>query len=134
MRKIVTNYEFPPIPDRRFDWCAYYDGDEESGRIGRGATEAEAIRDFVANYLDDSDASLIAAAPDLLEAANAQDDLMRAPGDPTENIQRVIRMRRAAIAKAEGRAGSTADAYANAAMPLVRQDLIDNRTWSDGKE
>ena len=24
--KIVTEYVFPPIPIRRFDWLAYYDG------------------------------------------------------------------------------------------------------------
>jgi hypothetical protein len=44
------------------------------------------------------------AAPDLLAAALAQEALMSTPGDPTENIQRVIKMRRAALAKAtEGR-------------------------------
>jgi hypothetical protein len=42
--RIVTNYEYPPIPDRRFDWSAIddntYDGADDSNcPIGRGATE-----------------------------------------------------------------------------------------------
>ena len=54
-RQIKTVCIYPPIPDRRFDWCAFYDGDEESGRIGYGATEAEAIEDFVTNYVDEEE-------------------------------------------------------------------------------
>ena len=53
MRKIVTTCDFPPIPIREFDWCAFYEGDEESGPRGYGATEAEAIEDFVTNYVDE---------------------------------------------------------------------------------
>lgn len=49
MRKIVTSHVFPPIPTRQFDWCAFYDGDEESGNYGYGATEAEAVKDFLEN-------------------------------------------------------------------------------------
>jgi hypothetical protein len=50
--RIVTNYEYPPIPDRRFDWSAIdentYDGAEDSHcPIGRGATEREAIDDLL---------------------------------------------------------------------------------------
>jgi hypothetical protein len=45
-RKIITHYEFPPIPDRRWDFIAYYDGEEESGHCGYGETEAEAIEDL----------------------------------------------------------------------------------------
>lgn len=36
MRKIVTTHVYPPIPDRRWDWCAYYDGEEETGNVGWG--------------------------------------------------------------------------------------------------
>jgi hypothetical protein len=46
--KIVTEYVYPPIPIRRFDWLAYYDGMEE-GVTGTGATEAEAIADLIEN-------------------------------------------------------------------------------------
>lgn len=42
--KIV--YEYPPIPDRRFDYRAYHEGDEETGHCGWGATEAEARADL----------------------------------------------------------------------------------------
>lgn len=49
--KISTHFEYPPIPDRRFDWSAVdddtYDGAEDSHcPIGRGATEQEAIDDL----------------------------------------------------------------------------------------
>ena len=55
MRKIITSHQFPPIPDRRFDWMAYYEGQEETGAYGHGATEQEAVDDFIANYQDDED-------------------------------------------------------------------------------
>lgn len=48
-RKIVTENIYPPIPIRTMDWCAYYDGDEESGPRGWGATEAEAINELKEN-------------------------------------------------------------------------------------
>ena len=46
MTKIITTYVHPPIPDRRFDWCAYHDGEEEKGNYGYGKTEAEALEDL----------------------------------------------------------------------------------------
>lgn len=57
-RKIVTSHVYPPIPVRDFDWCAHYDGEEEAGGYGYGATEAEAIRDFIENHKEDHDARL----------------------------------------------------------------------------
>lgn len=56
--RLVTSNIFPPIPDRRFDWCAHYDGEEEAGSYGYGATEAEAIADFNENYREDHDRRL----------------------------------------------------------------------------
>ncbi len=47
--KIETEHVFPPIPTRDMDWSAIdgntYDG--EGCKIGRGATEADAIRDLL---------------------------------------------------------------------------------------
>ena len=47
--KIVTNFVYPPIPVRQFDWSAVddetYDG--EGCKIGYGATEQEAIDDLL---------------------------------------------------------------------------------------
>lgn len=47
---VRTNYEFPPIPSRKFDWSAVcddtYDGD--GSLIGWGHTEQEAIEDLLA--------------------------------------------------------------------------------------
>ena len=47
MTKIVTDNIFPPVPNRQFDWCAFYDGDEERGGYGYGATEEAAIDDLL---------------------------------------------------------------------------------------
>ncbi len=50
IRKVITHHEYPPIPDRQFDWCAYFDGEEELGHYGWGRTKLEAIRDLLENY------------------------------------------------------------------------------------
>lgn len=47
MKKIVTEYVCPPIPVRGADWAAFFDGQEESGPVGYGETEAEAIEDLL---------------------------------------------------------------------------------------
>lgn len=44
--KIITEFVYPPIPSRNFDWVAYRDGDEE-GPQGHGATEEAAIAEFM---------------------------------------------------------------------------------------
>jgi hypothetical protein len=45
--RIITSNVYPPIPDRRWDWCAYHDGDEENSHLyGWGTTEQEAIDDL----------------------------------------------------------------------------------------
>jgi len=45
--KIVTRYDPPPIPDRRFDWSAYYDPDDSEGlHYGYGSTREEALADL----------------------------------------------------------------------------------------
>ena len=47
-KEIRTHHEFPPIPIRTFDWCAYRDGDDENGHShGWGRTKAEAIEDLL---------------------------------------------------------------------------------------
>ena len=50
MLTIKTSFDYPPIPIRSMDWSAWYDGYEESGPYGHGATEAEAIADLKDNY------------------------------------------------------------------------------------
>ena len=52
-RKIVTSFVDPPIPFRGADWCAFFDGEEESGPCGWGATEREAMQDLIDNHGDD---------------------------------------------------------------------------------
>lgn len=54
--KILTSYDFPPIPDRSMDWSAItdnYDCDADqdgffsTDPVGYGRTEAEAIADLL---------------------------------------------------------------------------------------
>jgi hypothetical protein len=52
--KIITTYEYPPIPIRIFDWSAIdyetYDGE---GPIGTGKTEESAVRDLLEQITED---------------------------------------------------------------------------------
>jgi hypothetical protein len=60
---ITTEYVYPPIPIRSFDWRCF-DSDSEESPIGWGATEALAIADFE----DQLDAN--PAGPSPLESDN----------------------------------------------------------------
>jgi len=44
--KIITENEYPPIPDRRYDWVAYREDSDENALQGRGATKEQAINDL----------------------------------------------------------------------------------------
>ncbi len=46
MNKIITSHDYPPIPDRRFDWSAIREDYDEGDLIGHGRTEQEAIDDL----------------------------------------------------------------------------------------
>lgn len=49
--KIVVEHVWPPIPDRRFDFMAFYHGeDDEMFDKGWGRTEPEAVVDLLENY------------------------------------------------------------------------------------
>jgi hypothetical protein len=54
--RIKVTCVYPPIPDRRFDWCATRENDEPSDNgamfQGYGRTEQEAIDDLVAVIAD----------------------------------------------------------------------------------
>jgi len=46
--KIRTDFVYPPIPLRQFDWCAVDDDTYEPGcPIGWGATESDAVADLL---------------------------------------------------------------------------------------
>jgi hypothetical protein len=51
---IKTEFVYPPIPIRTYDWCAYDDDtyDGPGCRIGWGATEQEAISNLLEQYED----------------------------------------------------------------------------------
>ena len=46
-RRIVTSFDYPPIPYRGADWSAVRDDYEPGDPIGHGATEADAIADLL---------------------------------------------------------------------------------------
>ncbi len=48
MSKIVTEFVYPPIPLRQFDWVAHYDDPE--GHTGTGVTEQDAINDLLTEH------------------------------------------------------------------------------------
>lgn len=52
---IKTVHVYPPIPIRRFDWCAYEDGTEEYGPIGWGETESAALLDLIEQQEEEMD-------------------------------------------------------------------------------
>jgi len=45
--RIITRNEYPPIPNRRWDWSAVTDDYEPGQPIGWGLTEQEAIADLL---------------------------------------------------------------------------------------
>ena len=47
MDKIITSYDYPPIPIRDYDWSAIRENYEPGDLIGTGRTEQEAIDDLV---------------------------------------------------------------------------------------
>lgn len=56
--RIVLSPVFPPIPTRRFDWCAYIDGEEEEGTYGYGESKQAALNELIEGELERSDFSL----------------------------------------------------------------------------
>lgn len=55
MKKIITSFIYPPIPIRKYDWQAFYDGEEELKHYGYGVTEAAAIAELQYEYPDETD-------------------------------------------------------------------------------
>lgn len=45
--KIITEFIYPPIPVRRYDWSAVRDGYDEGDPIGYGETEQAAINELL---------------------------------------------------------------------------------------
>lgn len=49
--RIIVTHVWPPIPIRRFDWQAHYDGEEdEQMATGHGATPQAAVVDLIENH------------------------------------------------------------------------------------
>lgn len=57
-RAITCDFVNPPVPSREFDWCAVYEGDEETGRYGWGRTREAAIADLMEHHGDDETISM----------------------------------------------------------------------------
>lgn len=69
MRKIVSSPTHSTLPYRINDWCAHYEGDEEAGNYGYGATPEAAVADFIENCQEEHDERLDPAV-NLLDAVN----------------------------------------------------------------
>ena len=50
--KVTTENIRPPVPSTQYDWMACVEGEEDSLPIGRGPTEAEALRDLAEQLAD----------------------------------------------------------------------------------
>ncbi len=64
--KVLVHYDPPPIPIRKFDFCAYVDGYEE-GFDGRGGTAFQAVLEVYDSWEAIYDETLIAHRPGFLE-------------------------------------------------------------------
>ena len=69
--KIITNFDYPPIPHRGADWSAVFDGydggmiDHDTPSrdlIGRGPTELAAIADLLDQERDREDVTPVATS------------------------------------------------------------------------
>jgi hypothetical protein len=51
MDKVIkTEFVNPPVSLRDYDWRAWFDGEEQRGQYGYGATEKEAIANLLEQY------------------------------------------------------------------------------------
>jgi len=48
---IIIRAEFPPVPSKQFQYCAWYDGREEGGPHGYGHHPFAALQDLLENSL-----------------------------------------------------------------------------------
>ena len=44
---IITEFVYPPIPIRSFDWAAMEEGYDLGSKVGRGETQEEAVLDLL---------------------------------------------------------------------------------------
>ncbi len=49
-KTILIHFEHPPIPDRRFDYVALYEGEEQRQVYGHGPTPQAALRDLIETH------------------------------------------------------------------------------------
>lgn len=47
MNKIITEFIYPPIPDRNYDWEAVRENYDAGDLIGYGRTEQDAINNLI---------------------------------------------------------------------------------------
>jgi len=48
--KIQVSFQHPSVPVRKFDWVAFYEGEEERREYGYGSTPYMAVLDLINNY------------------------------------------------------------------------------------
>jgi hypothetical protein len=84
-RTIITSSTHSPLPTRINDFCAFYEGEEEAGNYGYGATPEAAIADFIENCQEDHDERLDPPV-NLLTAVQAQRKLTATQATITDFI------------------------------------------------
>jgi hypothetical protein len=74
--KICMSYDYPPIPVRSADWCAWVDGTEEDALCGRGETRLDALVELAGLLAaeDDVEGVLAVAAEIIHDIAEAKSD------------------------------------------------------------
>jgi len=106
---IRTDFVNPPVAVRRFDWSATVTGygGEPAEPIGRGATEAEAVRDLL-EQIEDEESAFAGATPLSAEAMRWL--------DATVEAATAALIRDEALARADGHAGAIREAVADARL------------------
>jgi hypothetical protein len=66
-KTIHTEYIYPPIPDRRYDWQAVRDDYEPGMPIGMGYTELDAVKDLIEQELDEKEKNTLKFTKESLE-------------------------------------------------------------------
>lgn len=52
--KIITSFNYPPIPIRNYDWSAFREDYDEGDLVGHGKTEQEAINNLKEQEVENS--------------------------------------------------------------------------------
>lgn len=84
--KIIITHEFPPIPDRKYDWSAFREDYEEGHLIGYGITKLEAINNLLEQEKESNNMGVIDLYQDLFDFFRREHDLILTKGEMDDII------------------------------------------------